>query len=464
MIANVLAMRRYVRLTSFEQETAAGRAAERYRRASLSAIADALAKACGLMLMFVSVGLTIPYLGAERFGIWATITSLTAMLALLDLGMGNALINRVAVAAGSDDAAALVHTASGGLTALAGLGIVIGSLLSAIALVVPWGDVLKLHDPAAIVEARQAAAIFAVLFGCGITANGVRSIFIGLQRAYEAHLATALAYVAAIVAIWLGARSHADVPTLLVLSSGTQLLWAAILLVVAVRRGLLAWPGMSLVRFEATHLVRVGGLFLILQIGTMVGWGADSLLIAHVRGVGDVAQFNVVQRLFQLVSLPLMMMSSPLWSAYADAHARGERDFLHRTLRLSLLGNAGVGLIGVTILATIAQPVIGWWTKGAVSVPQGFVVAMAAWTLVAGVGAALGVFLNGTYVIRPQIVAVLAFVAIGLPMKWFWLSHRGLTAFVVASLAVYLVTHLTVYLTLFMRHVRARSSQLARSK
>ena len=448
-------MRRYVRLTPFEQETPAGRSSERYRRATLSAIADAGAKTCGMGLMFLGVGLTIPYLGQERFGVWVTITSLTAMLALLDFGMGNALINRVANASADPDKTVLVRTASGGLVVLAILGLLVGAALIGLAAVLPWDAIVKLRDVANLAETRQAAIIFAALFGCNIAATAVRSIFIGLQRAYEAHIAMALGYIAAMVAVWLGARAEADVPTLLLLTFGVQLLSAAGLVVLAAHRKLLAWPGARAIRTEASGLVRVGSLFLILQIGTMIGWGGDSLMIAHVLGAGDVTEFNIAQRLFQLVALPLALMSAPLWSAYADAMMRNEHDFLRRTLRASLQMVLVAGSAGVLVIMVIAQPIIAWWTKGAVAVPQGLIVVFAIWTLVQGLGAALGVFLNGTGVIKPQIVAVVSFVMIGLPLKWFFLSENGLFAFVLCSVAAYLVTHLAVYLTVFARYSRS---------
>ena len=450
-------MRRYVRLTPFEQETAIGRSSERYRRATLSAIADAGAKACGMGLMFLCVSLTIPYLGAERFGVWVTITSLTAMLALLDFGMGNALINRIAGASASHDETAVSRTASGGLAALMVLGAVIGVALIGLAAVAPWGEIVKLQHASNLTETRRAAMVFAALFGCSIVAAAIRSIFIGLQRSYEAHIAMACGYIGAMVAVWFGARAQAGVPTLLLLSFGVQLLSSGALAVLLVRRKLLRWPGLAIACVEAGALVRVGSLFLVLQIGTMVGWGGDSLMIAHILGTSDVAQFNIAQRLFQLVALPLALMSAPLWSAYADAKNRNEHEFLGRTLRASLRMVLVTGSIGVLMITIIAQPLIGWWTKGAVSVPQDLIAVFAVWTLVQGLGAALAVFLNGTGIIKPQIIAVVLFIVVGLPLKWFFLSGSGLVAFVLCSVCAYLATHLPVYLIAFAlyskRHV-----------
>lgn len=455
-LARTLEIRRYLRLTPFETETATGRTAERYRRATLSAAADGVAKVCGMGLIFLGVSLTLPYLGPERFGVWATVTSLTAMLSLLDLGMGNALINRIAVATAHSDKAAVARVASGGLATLTILGFLVGSALVLLASIVPWDIVVKLRDPANAAETRHAAMLFGVLFGFNIVATGVRSIFIGLQRAYIAHAMMALGYVAAMAALWFGAEARAGVPTLLLLTFGVQLLAAAALAGLAGSRGLLAWPSIADIHSEFSGLVRVGGLFLVLQIGLMTSFGGDSLMIAHVRGAEDVAHFSVVLRLFQLVALPLAIISAPLWGAYAEARTRQDTDFIRKALRTNVAIVFVLGLGGVLTIATAAQLIIAWWTNGAVMVPQDLINVFAFWTLVQGIGGTIGVFLNGMAIIKPQILAVTALVMIGLPLKWVLLDSYGLTAFVAGSVLAYLVTHLGVYGTLYVRHALQR--------
>lgn len=450
-VSRLLEICRFVRLTPFEQDTPSGRSAERYRRAALTAMADVVAKASAMVLMFVSVAVTIPYLGSERFGIWATITSLTAMLSLLDLGMGNALINRIAGASTDTDKAVLLKTVSGGLAALAGLGAIVGALLLGFAAIAPWSAIIKLSDPANVAETRRAAMVFAVLFGSNILATGVRSIFQGLQRGYVAHVATAAAYLVAVVAVWLGARSQVDVPTLLLLTFGIQLLASVPLLALALSEQLLSWPGIGGALTEAKALIRIGWLFLMLQIGAMIAWGGDSLMIAHVRGADDVTVFNIVQRAFMFVAMPLALASAPLWGAYAEAKARNEYAFLERTLKASLRLVLIAGLVGVSLIVFVSQPLIAWWTNDAVTVPFDLTIAFALLTLTQGLGAALGVFLNGTSIIKPQIAAIMPLIIFGFPLKWYFLGNYGISSFVFCSLFAYVLTHGTVYLILYRR-------------
>src|SRR5580698_2632214 len=77
---------------------------ERYRRAGLTASASFISKALTIVISFVSVPLTVHYLGSERYGVWLTIGSLLTWMSMTDFGIaGNALVNLLADAQGKDD-------------------------------------------------------------------------------------------------------------------------------------------------------------------------------------------------------------------------------------------------------------------------------------------------------------------------------------------------------------------------
>src|SRR6266852_9311891 len=77
---------------------------ERYRRAGMTASTSYMAKGLTLLMGFVSVPLTVDYLGAERYGVWLTISSLLIWVALTDFGLaGYALVNVLSETVGNED-------------------------------------------------------------------------------------------------------------------------------------------------------------------------------------------------------------------------------------------------------------------------------------------------------------------------------------------------------------------------
>lgn len=443
---NLLKLHKYLRLTPFDVSTEQGRSDERYRLAVLSMAANVLSRSVALVVMVLTVSLTIPYLGAERFGVWVTIASFVGMLSFLDMGVGNALTNKVSQVAAKDNPDALRRTISGGLGLLFILGCAIGLLLFGLTSVLPWQKIIKVRELTVSTEVLNAAAIFSILFGFSLFSNGIQRIFAGLQRAFESHLVSLIGSCFSLLALWIATKQEASIPYLLAATLGVQLLANLGLLLVLTKRNLFTVRRIAEhTRSEAHHLLHVGGLFFILQIGTMVGWGADSLIIASSLGATQVAVFNIVQRLYQFISQPLGILNGPLWGAYADAHARGDGKFILNTFKKSMLFTATASTVGGGILFVMSQQLIGWWTKDHILVPSTFVFAFFVWTICETLGNALAMMMNGCGIVREQVITVVLLTALALPIKLLVINYFGITEMLVFYIISYCIIVLSLY-------------------
>lgn len=446
----------YLRLSAFDVATEDGRAAERYRLAAWTILANAASKSAAMAVMLLSVSLTIPYLGAQRFGIWMTIASFAGMLTFLGLGVGNALTNHVASCASRSDAALLRRAISGGLGLLLMIGLVVGACLWLLAVWLPWAKLIKVDDVLLLLEAQSAAKLFALLFGLNLFTTGIQSVFAGLQRSFEVYLVVALGSLASLGALWWAAQVQAGLPVLLAATLGIQSLSIVLLLGLLVRRKLFALGEISwAVRQETPGLIRLGGLFFVLQVGTMIGWGADNLIISSALGPVAVAVYSIAQRLFQFVTQPLAMMNSPLWGAYADAHSKGDVAFVRRTLKTSMLLTLGVSLSGAAILFFSSEWLLHYWTGGNVLVPRLLLGLVALWTVLECCGAAFSMFLNGVQVVKPQVIVVSVFCILVLPLKIWGVNSLGLIAIPLATILVYASTYIYFYRFVFYSKIRS---------
>jgi O-antigen/teichoic acid export membrane protein len=106
-----------------------------------------MAKALTILISFVSVPLTVDYLGAERYGVWLTISSLLLWVALADCGLaGNALVNVLSEAAGNDDRAAARQYTASAFWALVTSALMMGVAFIATFHLIPWRDVFRVSD------------------------------------------------------------------------------------------------------------------------------------------------------------------------------------------------------------------------------------------------------------------------------------------------------------------------------
>ncbi|WP_435419191.1 hypothetical protein WAB17_06455 [Parerythrobacter aurantius] len=447
----------YLRIRPFKGDTEEVRTAERYRRALWTLIASVLARAIGLVTMILSINLTVPYLGEERFGAWMTISSLAAMLSFLDLGIGNALTNRVALAATDPEDAKLKAAISGGLGVLFMVSLLVGLGMTVAADVVDWRALLKLQSEALVAEVGLAATVFAFLFAAMTFANGVGRTFHGMQRGFEVHIATAIGSLASLVAVYVFAQRQAGIPVLLVCMLAGPILAQLALLVRLRFEKLFDIPQTArFARSEAGVLLRGGSLFFLLQIGTMVGWGADSLIIANAVGTGAVAAFAVIQRLTFLVAQPLAMINAPLWSAYADASFRKEHRFIRKTLKRSFGVSLLVSAAGAIMIILFGKDIIDYWTSGEVTPAQSLIAVMAVWMILECTGNAFGIFLNGIGVVIQQVWVVALFVICALPLKLWLAATSGAFGVVLAGIIAYLAVTCLGYGLVFRRDIEEK--------
>ncbi len=461
---------RYLRFRPFDVSTPAGRDAERYRLAALAVATNVVSKAANLLLIALSIKLTIPYLGQERFGVWATFASLAAMLALMDLGVGNAIVNRVAHAAADPDPQRLRQAVTGGTGVLAILGLVSVVILLVAAWLLPWRKLFRLTDDAVAVEALHAAVAFSLVFGANLVSTGLLKALAGQQRQFEANLIGAGLAVLACIALLAASSAQLGVPWLIVSTFGVQSMAGLPVIGLLHRRQVLSFARIAhSTRREWPDLIRSGTLYFVLQVGTMVGWGSDSLILASLLGAGHVAIYAVAQRLFQFASLPAMMLNSPLWAAYADASSREDHRFVARTLRTSFLTSLSLtSFLSIAVLAC-SSLLIPWWTEEVVAVPMAVLAGFAVWTVIEAGGNAFAMYLNGCGIVRPQVTVVLAFCLVALPLKLILASQFGVAGLLCATIGAYLLVVVGLYSTLYRHDVlqpckatRQTSAQSAR--
>jgi len=124
-------------------------------------------------------------------------------------------------------------------------------------------------------------------------------------------MVSAAGSICTLILLWVVVQKESGIPLLLAVTMGVQSTASLLLLSVLIKRKQLKSHGFfTNIRAESHHLIRVGGLFFLLQIGVMVGWGADSLIISSNLGAEQVAVFAIVQRLFQLATQPVNMINA----------------------------------------------------------------------------------------------------------------------------------------------------------
>jgi O-antigen/teichoic acid export membrane protein len=164
----------------------------------------AAARLFSSLVSLISIPLAIRYLGAERFGIWATITSTVAFLNLLDLGIASTLTNHVArsYALGNKDYAARYTTNALALTMSVACGA--GAVLALLWPHIDWPSMFGVAATVPRGEVSATIAVAATLMLIGLPASLAGRIFAGYQQVHLNNLVVACGTIGNLSGLLLG--------------------------------------------------------------------------------------------------------------------------------------------------------------------------------------------------------------------------------------------------------------------
>jgi O-antigen/teichoic acid export membrane protein len=405
-------------MRAFETTSSEGRSRERYRRVALSAISSLGARLIGFATSLISIRLALQYLGAERYGLWATISAFTGLFAFMDLGVGNGLINAVAAANGRDDVAAARRYISSALALLASIALILGVLFAVVYPLISWAGLFNVMSPPAIAAAGPTTLVFVAIFLVSLPVSVVSSVQLGYQDGFINGLWVSVANVSGLIAMIAAIQLQANLPWLALASVGVLPIVMLVNSFVVFRgRRASVSPRLEAVsRVAVRHVARLGSLFLVLGIAGAVAYGADNLVIARILGASRVPEYAIPLRLFWFVPGLVGFVLTPLWPAYGEAVERGDTDWVRQTFKRSLLFAALVNVPVACSLVILGPAIIRGWVGSEVPTPSLMMVGMGLWAALNTFGGPFSAFLNGVHVIRFQAVTacLMAVVNIGL--------------------------------------------------
>lgn len=416
--------------------TSESRAQERHRRVALSAAAAATAKLVSIAAALISMPLTVHYLGAERFGMWMTMSSLITALSFADLGMANGILNSVAESNGRDDRLAIRAIVSNGFFVLSIIAGTILLLFAAAYPFVPWFEIFNVKSELARLEAGPALAGFVVCFALGIPLGIVQRVQMGLQQGFASSLWQCIGSILGLLGVLIVIRLEGGLPWLVLSVFGVPL--AAHVLNNAVFFGAMEPDLAPRKRFISRHVVariaRIGLLFLVLQMAVAVAFGSDNIVIAQSIGAAAVTNYAFPEKMFSLISTVLTVVLSPLWPAYGEAIARGDGGWARRTLIRSFFAAIGTAAVLSSVLVFFGTLILEFWSGRAVYSPFTLLLALGLWKVIEAGSGAASMFLNGANLIRPQVAMATSMAVVAITLKVLLVPQIGISGVVWATI------------------------------
>lgn len=393
-----------------------------------------------LLAQFLTIPIMIHYLGQEQFGVWSTLLSIMSWVLVFDLGVGNGLRNKVAETLARNDKAEAGKYIASGYTLIGLIAFAIWAVMTGASFFVPWQSFFNTQ---AISEATlrltvQVAVFFVVLnFWIGL----ISAILGAVQKTAMNALGKLISNLSALLFVYVLTKTTEANITYLALSYGISLVIANI--------GLSWWfyQGHAELRpkpyFDKQHispLLSVGMQFFIIQIAGLVMFTTDKILITQLLGPEYVTQYDVVFKVFNLISAVHMLISTPLWSAYTDAYHRCDMAWIKRMLHKQLLIFIGI-IAAICLMGLLIKPIIALWIGHEMPVSQSLVTSIGLFFLVSTWNNIYAMFVNGVGKIKLQLYTAVVAMVINIPLaiyfvKWLDLGLSGVVLANVVSLSL----------------------------
>lgn len=439
-------------------ESATGLSSERYRRAALTGTTAVLGRVISLGTSILTVRLTFLYLGAERYGMWMTITSVVMMFVFADLGMNNGLINLVADTTGKEDWKTARQATASAFWLLSAVAVLVS-----IAGVVAYphlntSRMFNVHSSLAMQESGPALLAFFFCFVLNLPLGVVRGTQTGLQSAYINNMWNMLGSLSSLGALLIAIHIHAGLPGLVLSLSGPPVLITilnGVELFGSSHRELLPNPR-YFSRTVASRLLHVGIMFFLLQVSISVGMQTDNVVIAQILGAKAVASYAVPARLFNIVVSFVTMLSGSMWPAYADAMARRDGRWIRRTFRRVALAGTSITLGATLLLVLLGNRILAIWVGTQMQASMWLLMVFALQCLVYSYLQPINFLLNGIGELRSQVVCAITMAVLNLGLSILFVKHFGIIGAVLGTF----VAQLTVQVIPLTVIARARLRRL----
>jgi len=423
-------------------------------RIAAAVSSGAAARMLSSLFTLVSLPLAVRYLGAERFGVWATIASTVVFLNLLDLGIASSLTNYIAHSYAVGDRQYAARYTANALVLTAAVASVAVILLAIVWPAIDWANLFNVSSAVSRVEVSRTVAAAVTLVLLGLPASLTGRILSGYQEVHASNAIIAIGTLTNLAGLLVGLALQVSMPVLFVLTTG----WITLANLTVLFAMLLWWkpwlrPRRALLDWGATReLLTMGSGFFLIQIAGAVVFSSDNVVLSHFLGPAQVTPYSVTWRVVGMTAVMQGLLFPALWPAYAEAYARGDYAWVRRAFRVTLRGTLASNLVFGMLLLAIGQTMIRWWA-GPSAVPSlALLGAMSLWAVISGAMTVESCLLAAANRAREQGVLSVLAAGLNLALSIVLVQRIGAVGVIAGTILSYLIA-LVVPQSLMVRSV-----------
>jgi O-antigen/teichoic acid export membrane protein len=356
------------------------------------------------VLILLLVPISLKCLTTSEYGIWLTLTSIIAWFISLDFGLGNGLRNKLAEALAINDLElAKTYTS----TAYAYLTLFLTLFYFIFVIFERWLNWTAILNAPQILSSELENLVFVVftLFFINFILKLIVVIPIADQRPAINGLLSFLINLLTVGAIYL--LSFTEYASLFYLGTISSIIPGIIYVVATLiffsGKYKAIKPSLKFVKAEYSRkLLTLGFRFFIIQIGTLIIFATDNIIITQILSPADVTVYNIAHKYFYTLWLVFGIILTPFWSAYTEAFTKKDFAWIKNVNRrlIRIWGVFVLIIIGMLIVSPIAYRI---WIGSAIQVSNQLSAIMAFFVVITMWNNLYAYFINGVGKIQIQL-------------------------------------------------------------
>lgn len=402
-------------------------------------------KGCSVLIGFLLVPLIIQYLNPAQYGIWVMISSLISWINTFDIGLSNGLRNKLAYSVAINNKKDVIKYTSTTYFLLFFIAATIFAGLWMTRSVVNWNKVFNVQN-----TVRDINPIFLITiagFCIQFVLQPINNILIALHQPFKVSLLLLINQGLTIITIYiLKLFTTGNLYNVILVTTGSPLLVWFFSSLYLYRNDLKDFaPRLSKVDVSiAKDLLTISASFFFIQIGAIILYETDNIIIARTLSPAEVTTFNVAYKYFFITVIAFSIIITPYWSAFTDAFAKKDYEWMARSIKKMRLLWLILAVV-CFILYLIADIVYRAWVGDNIHVPRLLSFLLALNMILQNWMNISAFMLNGVGKLKVQLILILITSAANIPLSVLLIHKIGIAGTVLANVIVFLI--LSVFFT-----------------
>lgn len=396
-------------------------------------------KILAMGLSYISIPLFLKYLGDRDYGIWMTIFSVVSWINTFDLGIGNGLKNKLTENYSKKNFQEMKEYIMTGYISLSFLALIFWIIGCLGIYFFNFSQGLNID----YYSENYLKLLFFITYSLTLINFIVKiynELYLAVHNSYISNLCTLLFQILFIlILIVLDSMNKVSLLSIVFFYPGFTLILGIIFTIIFFKKYKNLRPKLEDFRKEKVKIINGLGLyFFLIQISMLIIMTTDNLMIMRYLGAGEVATYNIISKLFQVILIIEALISVPMWPLLVDAYVKNDKKWIikiYKKLNLLFL----LAIVGTGVLVVITPLVLKIWIGRELIIPKYLTLLWGVFIINRMWGDIYCIFTNATNKIKLQMWFLIFGAVVNIPLSIFFIKK-----FALGSSGVILATNISL--------------------